>query len=211
MTDFDWTMPEQTALKVTIFTFDQNGAIFDLTGCNLAWTVYDGSNTQKAQKDTLTDTLLFNDALGMVELSEDVSSGNVLHFATLDAMHNAAFFSGEPITISDDNNSETNEVFSIDIVAKTITLANPLANAYTTAANAKVVGVISSFYFTLLSMETVLPSNKIYGVPVIWHHEAHIIQATDPSPQNPSGYPNKYLAVKGKISIMPILDTKKAQ
>jgi len=50
----------------------------------------------------------------------------------------------------------------------------------------------SSITFTLLPINTVLPDVTNYGTPVIYYHEARLINGS-----------NEYVAVRGRLPIMP--------
>ncbi len=67
-------------------------------------------------------------------LTGDASSGQKVVAVT----DGSLFYKDITVTISDDSNSETNEVASIS--SNNLTMYNNLANTYTTAANAKVTG-----------------------------------------------------------------------
>ena len=84
------------------------------------------------------------ETLGQDDLAQNAAAAQ----AVVEVSDDTLFFVGQVVTVTDDNDSETATIESIDAATNKLTMEDNLTNAYTTAANAKVVAQ-SGKYFNL--------------------------------------------------------------
>lgn len=84
------------------------------------------------------------ETLGQDDLAEDANSGQPV----VEVSDDTLFFEGQEVTVTDDNASEDLTILSIAAATNKLTMTTNLVNAYTAAADAKVVAK-SGKYFNL--------------------------------------------------------------
>jgi hypothetical protein len=206
-TSIDIEMPEQTSKTITVNTE------IDLTGSNVVW-VASFNGMAPIKKDTETMMAMLDTAPSTTVYSGGVSAGattiHVTKVAGFDPRPNDGkptldFAAGDQVNIiaANGTHQESNVIQSVNPTTKIITLATPLAYSY--IAGDTFVKWITSFTFSLLPGDTILPVTKTYGTAIIGNHMAMAIYQVGLSPGNIYAKDTSLLVVRGRIFLWPIL------
>ena len=204
----DITMDEQTSASYRVITTNPDGSPLDLTNGTVTW-VADYHDVQQIKKDVPTMTVML-DPVPSSALTTLASAGqNNIKVAQVSGFSDAwgrtvpNFAAGDIVNITSTGGSEVNTIDSVNNL--TITLVNPLSNTYTVANSATITNIIQSFTFSLLPGDTMLPTTKTYGTPIIYQHMAIVSYPAGLSPSDIYQQPTTFVVLRGRIFISPIL------
>ena len=207
----DINMDEQSSQFVQVSTTNPDGTPMDLTGATVTW-VASFNGVQQIKKDTGTMLVMLDTAPSTTVADAVTLPSNVLTAAQVggfsprpnDGWPTKDFAVGDIVNIVDSGGMESNTIADIDPEYYTLTMVNPLANAYTTSAT--VTKIITMFMFDLLPGDTILPATKSYGTSIIYQHMALATYPGVMSPENIRAIPETLVPIKGRMFISPILD-----
>jgi hypothetical protein len=209
-TNSDITMDEQSSMSFWVDTTYPDGTALDLTGATVTW-VAAINGVQQIKKDTPTMLVMLN-PVPTTTLSSGALAGQNNIVLTKVAGFGAdswgrpipSFAAGDTVNITDSAGGEVNIIASIN--GNILTMVNSLSNAYTTANGAAATMAITSFTFSLLPGDTILPVTKSYGTPIIYEHMAQVNYPVGLSPSDIYQQPTTIVPLRGRIFINPILD-----
>jgi hypothetical protein len=206
----DFTMDEQSTLPIVVTTVFSDGTLRDITGGTVVWKAF-MNGVEQVKKDTATMMIMLTPATATTVYSTADAAQKVMivdqvaGFGVDDWGRPIADLAvGDIINILDPSTMYMETNYIADINSTTLTFVNPLAHAYTSAAT--VTKAISSFEFTLLPGDTILPATKTYGTPIIYQHMAQISFPSELGPGNIYQEPTTVVGVRGRMFINPILD-----
>lgn len=212
----DIWIDEQTSLAITINTLTPVGEPRDLTGAsNITW-VAAFMGKQKVKKDLKTMLLMLSpqsttyftsgitaNTLGPATLNQITGFGNDAY-----GRPKSSISVGDTLRLTSVNGpTELAKIATLNPNTKVVTFTDPVANTYGTGATNPVTKAISSFEFSLLPGDTILPATKSYRTPVIWEHMALATWPSAFSPGNINQEPTTVVVARGRMFIIPILDT----
>ena len=203
----DITMDEQTSVAARVMATNPDGSPLDLTNGTVTW-VADFHDVQQIKKDLPTMTVMLDPVPSSALTTIAAANQNNVKVAQVSGFSDAwgrtvpNFAAGDIVNITDTaGDSEVNTIDSINNL--TITLVNPLSNTYTAAAT--ITNIIQSFTFSLLPGDTMLPTTKTYGTPIIYQHMAIVTYPAGLSPGDIYQQPTTFVVLRGRIFISPIL------
>jgi hypothetical protein len=206
----DINMDEQSSPFIQVIATNPDGTPMDLTGSVVTW-VASLNGVQQIKKDTLTMQAMLDTAPSTTVADAVTLPSSVLTVAQVsgfpprpnDGWPTKDFAAGDIVNIVDGEMMEVNTIADVG-PGLTLTMVNPLANAYTTSAT--VTKIITMFMFDLLPGDTILPATKSYGTPIIYQHMAQAVYPGVMSPENIRAIAATFVPIKGRMFISPILD-----
>jgi hypothetical protein len=181
----------------------------DLTNSSVTW-VADYHDVQQIKKDVPTMTVMLDPVPSSTVVQtaaakqDNIKVAKVADFSDAWGRPVADFAAGDIVNITDTaGHSEVNSIASIRDT--TLTMANPLSNSYTVGNTGTAAKIITSFTFSLLPGDTMLPTTKTYGTPILYDHMTQVTYPAGLSPGDIYQQPTTFVPMRGRIFISPVL------
>lgn len=181
-----------------------------VTGCNCRGNAGNGITLNNADYAVVSSNVVHdgNDSSMTSTLSADVASAATRVYVT-NNIQDDGWFTGQSITVGDDATAESNVIIALDYGAKYLDLMRATSNAYTTAANAYVVGRVTTT--TCILEDATSRYNQIVGNQLFDYGTYSILtygEATHYTHQDEYGrlglntrYPSGQLTVQGRPAL----------